>query len=222
MPLNLASKTYHQSLTLMYSTTSISLCAPKVSSYKSLLSSLFSFSEFKKKKKRHLLKASQINFPISYLWVFTTQCLSERNNTALFEMTAYHGDSVLKFLLCIIKNKKYTFIKKPRLCMRPSYSFHMIWRLSGHFHSEIVHFQIQDPSLCSSLIHIIHCFGVFVWGHFSVFEFYLSFSLQYIWLKRHSWPHHYYQHCSCSHKSTLQNIKKETQRCLAMGCGIND
>lgn len=86
-------------------------------------------------------------------------------------MTAYHGDPVLKFLLCIIKNKKYTFIKKPRLCMRPSYSFHMIWRLSGHFHSEIVHFQIQDPSLCSSLIHIIHCLGCLFEGIFQFLSF---------------------------------------------------
>lgn len=128
----------------------------------------------------------------------------------------------LKFLLCIIKNKKYSFFTKPRPCMRLSYSPHNLeasWPLWLRSHTlpnfRPLSLQLPYP--------YTHCFGVSLFeGIFEYLtELYSSFHLQYIWLKRHSWPRHYYQYCSCRHKSTLQNIKKETHRCLAMRCAIN-
>lgn len=176
-------------------------------------------------KRKKWLKASQVTTsPISCLWVFTTQCISERNNTALFEMPAYYGDQVLTWSsFSVLLKIRNIHSPKNQGCVwdfltRPTWFGGFLATLTQK--SYISKFQ---TSLCSSLIQNTHCFGVsLLEGIFQcLIELYSSFSLQYIWLKRHSWPHHYYQYCSCSPKSTLQNIKEETHRCLAMRCAIN-
>lgn len=130
------------------------MCYPSILGGKKSKKETFTLLDTFKTRNFWILSLMTKTLPISCLWGFSPQCISEDNFALwLFAMTGCCGGPALSLnTFCLYyKNKLEILIFQTIKAMWETYSFHIIWRLSGHISSEVPCFQIRVLFLRSSI-----------------------------------------------------------------------